>query len=212
MITNLNDSILKNVSRETIERLKRYNELLIMWQEKMNLVSKASLSDAWVRHFLDSAQLYKFINDKKAKKVCDFGSGAGFPALVLAVIAKEKAPDISFSLIESIHKKANFLSAVADELGLNVKIINDRIERISEEKADIITARALSSLNNLMQYSEKFLQQNTTCLFLKGKTYKEEVDQALKNWEFDCKIHKNAVSEEGVILEIKNIRRKRCQR
>ena len=122
-----------NVSRETYELLKRYESSLSEWQQKMNLVSRNSLVDAWKRHFLDSMQLFSLL-PQGAKVVYDFGSGAGFPGMVLAVMAKEKTPYLKFKLVESIKKKTLYLNAVKELTGANVEIINDRIENIEAEK------------------------------------------------------------------------------
>ena len=112
-----------NVSRETYGLLESYVALLCEWQKKFNLVSKNSLPHVWERHIADSAQLFKYITED-VKNVYDFGSGAGFPAMVLAIIAKEKRPDIKFKLVESITKKTLYLNAVKSSLGLdNVEIL-----------------------------------------------------------------------------------------
>ena len=208
MMTEFEINILKNVSRETINNLKKYQNLLCEWQNKFNLVSNNSLSDAWNRHFLDSAQLMDFIK-KDAGVVCDLGSGAGFPALVLATIFKEINPKTHFVLIESIKKKTVFLNEVIAQLGLNAEVINDRIEKIELLKADYITARALTNLSDLLQYSVRFCKENTICLFLKGKTYETELNDALKKWNFVYDVHNNKIDNEGVVLEIKNLRRKK---
>ena len=103
-----------NVSRETIKTLKNYEALVLKWNERFNLISKSSVDFIWDRHILDSLQLYEFLDDK-AKSLYDFGSGAGFPAIVLAIIAKEKNPDLKITLIESIKKKAIFLNEVKNK-------------------------------------------------------------------------------------------------
>lgn len=208
MMTEFEINILKNVSCETIKNLKTYQNLLCEWQNKFNLVSNNSLSDAWNRHFLDSAQLANFIR-KDANIVCDLGSGAGFPALVLAVIFKEINPKTHFVLIESIKKKALFLNEVINQLDLNAEVINERIEKIDLLKADYITARALASLDDLLQYAVRFYKENTVCLFLKGKTYETELSNALKKWNFTYDTYNNKINEDGVVLEIKKIRRKK---
>lgn len=93
-----------NVSRETLNLLKAYEASLCEWQQKMNLVSKNSLPEAWKRHFLDSMQLFSLLPEN-AKVVYDFGSGAGFPGMVLAVMAKSETPYLKFKLVESIKKE-----------------------------------------------------------------------------------------------------------
>lgn len=198
-----------NVSRETYLILERYVALLCEWQKKFNLVSKNSLEFVWDRHIADSAQLFEYISDD-IKNIYDFGSGAGFPALVLAIIAKEKRPDIKFKLIESISKKTVYLNAVKESLCLeNVEIINDRIEKITLPQADMITARAMTSLDGLLKYSFLFSNKNTKMLFPKGKTFEDEVKTAKNNWNFNLIINKNKVCDDGVILLIENLRRKK---
>ena len=103
-----------NVSRETFDKLKTYEATLREWQNKFNLVSNKSLEDAWNRHFWDSVQLIKYIPEK-AKILYDFGSGAGFPGMVLAILAAEKMPNLQVFLIESIRKKTLYLNAVKEK-------------------------------------------------------------------------------------------------
>ena len=132
-----------NVSRETFSKLKTYEASLKEWQKKFNLVSNASLDDAWNRHFVDSLQLLPLIPEK-AKIMYDFGSGAGFPGLVLATVLQKKTPYLKIKLIESIKKKTLYLNAVVELLKLdNVEILNDRIENIRKVTADVITSRAM---------------------------------------------------------------------
>lgn len=193
-----------NVSRETFDKLKTYQQLLNEWQEKFNLVSNNSLPEAWERHFVDSAQLWKFVPEK-AESLLDFGSGAGFPGLVLAVIAKEKTPYLKVGLAESIAKKTLFLKAVSEKAGIDVEIINDRIENIPARKVDVITSRAMTSLNGLLGYAYRFCKLETVCIFPKGKKYAEELAEAHRHWKFKCRIESSEVSDEGRILIITNL-------
>ena len=198
-----------NVSRETYLDFVRYVELLKEWQTKFNLVSKNSLEFVWQRHIEDSAQLFNYI-PKNSNLLYDFGSGAGFPAMVLAIIAKEKMPDLKFKLVESITKKTLYLNAVKKELQLeNVEILNDRVENLSKQTADIITARAMTCLNNLLGYSFPFCNKETKLIFPKGRSYNDELDEAKKCWNFHLNIQKNEVCEDGVVLIIENLRRKK---
>ena len=198
-----------NVSRETYLDFVRYVELLKEWQTKFNLVSKNSLEFVWQRHIEDSAQLFNYI-PKNSNLLYDFGSGAGFPAMVLAIIAKEKMPDLKFKLVESITKKTLYLNAVKNELKLeNVEILNDRVENLSKQTADIITARAMTCLNNLLGYSFPFCNKETKLIFPKGRSYNNELDEAKKCWNFHLNIQKNEVCEDGVVLIIENLRRKK---
>lgn len=196
-----------NVSRETFNKLKTYQSMLNDWQQRFNLVSKTTLEDAWNRHFLDSAQLFSYIPNN-AKTMYDFGSGAGFPGMVIAVLASEKLPNLRINLVESITKKTVYLNAVKEKLGLDVTIYNDRIEKLPIEKADIITSRALASLSELLEYSYRFCHKDTVCLFPKGKKYSEELADAHKKWHFKCEIIPSQQCDEGRILKITNINKK----
>ncbi len=198
-----------NVSRETLSKLKLYEASLNEWQKKFNLVSKASLPDAWNRHFLDSLQLLPLV-PKDAKVMYDFGSGAGFPGMVLAVVLQEKTPYLKINLIESIKKKTLYLNFVSEKCGLNnIKIINDRIENVKTEKADVITSRALCRLNELLKYSFRFCRPETKCIFPKGKKYAEEISEAEKFWNFDYRLVRSLSSDEGMIIVITNLSEKR---
>ena len=194
-----------NVSRETIDLLKTYEASLKEWQNKFNLVSNNSLEDAWNRHFLDSLQLLDLIPDT-AKLMLDFGSGAGFPGMVLAIVLQNKTPYLKIKLIESIKKKTLYLKHVAEICNVkNVEIINDRIENIAKQKADVITSRAMCSLDELLKYAYRFTSRKTKCIFLKGKKYAEEISEAEKHWNFEYKIIPSMTSEEGAIVIITNL-------
>lgn len=196
-----------NVSRETFDRLKTYEASLFEWQKKFNLVSNASLSDCWNRHFLDSAQLIKYI-PQTARIMYDFGSGAGFPGMVLAIMLKEKTPYLKVRLIESIRKKTLYLKTVAELTHTDVEIVNDRIENIKVEKADVITSRAMASLKELLAYTYKFCKKETVCIFPKGKKYAEEISEARRQWNFNVEIFASEQSDEGKILIITNLNKK----
>ncbi len=117
---------LSGVSRETLSRLKAYVGLLKEWNARQNLVSANSLNDVWGRHIWDSAQLAPLL-PPNAKSLIDLGSGAGFPALVLAAMLREK-PVFRVVVTDSIAKKCRFLEAAAERMELNVEIRNGRIE------------------------------------------------------------------------------------
>ena len=197
-----------NVSRETFEKLEQYVALLKTWQTRLNLVSAKSLEDVWQRHIADSAQLFEYL-DTDDGVVYDLGSGAGFPALVLALMAKDKKPDLRFKLIESTTKKTVYLNAVIEALGLkNTQVLNDRIENLKLPPADYITSRALAALPKLLAYALPLTTRQTKLILPKGKSYREELDNAAKEWNFKRIIKQNKVSDEGVILLLENLRRK----
>ena len=190
-----------DVSRETLLKLRAYEASLQEWQNKFNLVSKSSLEDAWNRHFIDSMQLVKYI-PQSAQSLYDFGSGAGFPGMVLAIMAAEKTPYLKVSLIESIGKKTLYLKHVSEICSVNVEIFNQRIESLPKNKVDVITSRAMTSLSDLLGCAYPFCKKETVCIFPKGKKHQEEIDEAKKHWQFECQIHPSETSSEGVILVI----------
>ena len=125
-----------SVSCETEKKLLVYEEMLKKWQNKINLISNSTINEIWERHFFDSAQLIKFIPHGTIK-LLDLGSGAGFPGIILSIMGVDEV-----LLVESDKRKAIFMSEVGRNLGLNIKIINERIENVAPFKVDIITARA----------------------------------------------------------------------
>ena len=136
----------------------------------------------------------------------DFGSGAGFPGMVLAIILNERTPYLKIKLIESIKKKTLYLNHVAEICHVkNVEILNDRIENIAEQKVDVITSRAMCSLDELLKYAYRFTHKKTVCIFPKGKKYAEEISEAQKHWNFKYQIKPSTTSEEGAIVIITNL-------
>ena len=191
----------KNVSRETFSKLESYKSLLLKWQKAINLVSRETISDVENRHFHDSLQLIPYIPEDVHSHV-DLGSGAGFPGLVLAIAR----PDLNSTLIESDLRKCEFLKNVSRETFSPVTILNQRIESISQDqKYDLITARALSDLNQLLTYAKPLSHEESLFLFLKGREAQKEIEDAQKNWEFDLEISPSLTHSEGQILVIRNL-------
>lgn len=207
---NIKEEILSyDVSRETYASLERFVDLLTEWNNKMNLVSKKSLLDVWIRHVLDSIQLINYMPDSMDTLV-DIGSGSGFPGVVLAILLKERKPSVKIKLIESITKKTVYLKSVCVELGLdNVEIVNDRVENVVFKSASVITARAVASLDVLCDYSFYLGNKNTSVLLLKGRTYKNEDEEAKKRWIYTIDVYPNKYSEDGVVLKLSNLRKKK---
>lgn len=204
-----NEFLQYNVSRETFKKIEQFTELLKIWNQKMNLVSRNSLEDLWKRHILDSVQLINYISPQ-VKNLLDIGSGAGFPAIILAILLQEKNPETKITLVESITKKTVYLNDVREKLGLsNVKVINSRAENINLPKPNLITARAVAALDVLCGYVSKIGNNNTESLFLKGKSYKDEIAEAEKHWKFDLEVFPNKYSDEGVILKLSNLRKQK---
>jgi 16S rRNA (guanine527-N7)-methyltransferase len=189
------------VSRETLARLKAYIGLLTDWNARHNLVSKASLDEVWQRHVLDSAQLAPLI-PREAKTLADLGSGAGFPGLVLAVLLRER---MAVTLFEATRKKADFLRAVVDRLGLAVAVRNERIEETARATFDVLTARACAPLPELLEYAQHFAGPGTVCLFLKGQNVGVELTEVRKSWRMKVREHPSVTHPFGVVLEIREL-------
>jgi 16S rRNA (guanine527-N7)-methyltransferase len=151
--------------------------MLVDWNARHNLVAKSTLPDLWRRHFWDSAQLAPLIPDD-ARTLADLGSGAGFPGLVLAAMR----PELAVTLYEATTKKCAFLRAAADRMGLKIALENARLEDLPFRPFDIVTARALAPLPQLLDYAQKFASPQGACLFLKGQNVGDELTEAHKYW------------------------------
>lgn len=196
-----------DVSRETIQKLKDFVDILRDWNAKMNLVSKNSLENVWERHVLDCLQLVEYL-PAEVKNLVDIGSGAGFPGIVLAIVMQQKFPTAQITLVESITKKTVYLNDVCQKLGLqNVKIENNRVENIVFKDVDVITARAVAALDVLCGYAFKIGNKNTRMLFLKGQSYAAEDALARQKWRYDANVYPNKYDAGGVIMELRNLRK-----
>ena len=171
------------VSAEILRKLRIYDEVLVDWNTRHNLISRSTVADRWRRHFLDSAQIHAALAPG-AKTLVDLGSGAGFPGLVLAALGEPGG--LQVTLVESIKKKAVFLSTAIEAMGLrHVAVIPERLESVRLSKPDAITARALASLPKLLDYAHEIAGQNTVCYFLKGQDVGAELTEATKYWNIE---------------------------
>lgn len=193
-----------NVSRETFEKLEKYVELVKKWQKSVNLISNTTINQIWERHICDSVQLIGFM-DIDSNNFFDIGSGAGFPGLVLSIILSEKNPTAVVELVESDRKKCLFLNEVKRQLGLNVKISNQRIEKLDDNKYDVITSRALASLDKLFDYVYRFCNERTKLIFPKGENFESEILEAKEKWCFDYKVEISKTNEKAVVLIVENL-------
>jgi len=189
------------VSRETYEKLCIFYKTLMKWQNSINLISKNSIKNIWERHFLDSAQLYKYVKDINGN-ILDFGSGAGFPGLVLAIMGKK-----NIHLVESDYKKCVFLNEIAMLTDINITIHNCKIENLNFFNVDLVTCRALAPLYKLMDYVEAFVSKSPNknqnlpkVLFLKGKNYQNELLQLQKDNTIHFKEYNSITDKHGKIL------------
>jgi 16S rRNA (guanine527-N7)-methyltransferase len=193
-----------DVSRETIERLTVYAELLERWNRKINLVSPSTIPDVWTRHFMDSAQLTRI--HEASGHWADLGSGGGFPGMVVAILFASR-DDVHVTLVESDQRKAAFLRTVSRETEISVGIVADRIERTAPLGANIISARALAPLKDLLASCERHFAPKGRALFLKGRNSDSEISEALESWRFDCEKHPSITDGDATVLSIGDIAR-----
>ena len=191
----------RDVSRETMERLEHYAALLRKWNAAINLVSKSTLEELWTRHFLDSAQIFDYCPDS-GRHWADLGSGGGFPGLVIAILAAESNHDLRVTLVESDIRKATFLRTVARETGVSVQVLSDRIENLPPLSADVLSARALSALPQILEFAFRHMATDGLALFPKGATHAEELEAAHKIWTFSCNAFASQTDPRSVILSI----------
>lgn len=195
-----------DVSRETIDRLTHFENLVLKWNPRINLVAKSTLNDLWQRHITDSVQLYQYAPDNVATWL-DIGSGGGFPGIVMAVMAAGQNRSTAFSLVESDQRKSTFLRTAARELNLKVTVHSERIEATSPQNADVITARALKSVSELMPFLERHLAPTGVAILPKGRNFADEIPLARENWRFDLHEHHSITDPDARILIVKEIAR-----
>ena len=196
-------SRLTPVSRETVERLQVYADLLIKWQARINLVGPATIPDLWRRHMLDSAQLAPLL---PGGPVLDLGSGAGFPGLVLAIMT-----GLPVHLAESDGRKCAFLREAIRLTGASASVHNRRIEALAPlvPAPLVVTARALAPLDRLLEMAAPFLGEGTECLFLKGRGGEEELTQAAKGWTMTVERRASQADPSGLIFHLRGVHRGR---
>jgi 16S rRNA (guanine527-N7)-methyltransferase len=193
-----------NVSRETLVKLDNLLTLVEKWNPAINLVAPGSLPDGWLRHVIDSAQLFQFV-PRHAVKIADFGSGAGFPGLVLAILAQPTLPKTRVTLVESDKRKATFLSQAAHQLDLSVTVLTDRAESLPSLDADVVTARAFAPLITLCSIAERHLASDGVAIFPKGAQVDKELTEAETQWRFDVHHHQSQTDPAGRILTLRGI-------
>jgi 16S rRNA (guanine527-N7)-methyltransferase len=193
------------VSRETEARLDRYVELLREWQAKTNLVASSQLQRLWTRHISDSLQLLALA--ATAKIWVDFGSGGGFPGVVLACALAE-APGAMVHLVERNAKKAAFLREalrITDSPGtVHLADIGDSVDRITGP-VDCVTARAVAPLHHLVGFAEPLVRRGAKALFLKGQDVEVELTEATKYWKISPHLHSSRTGGHGWIVELDRI-------
>lgn len=156
------------VTEEKLEKLDEFYNLLILWNEKINLTTITAIQDVYLKHFYDSLTLFRVCDLTKDINLCDVGSGAGFPGIVLKIFF----PNLKITLVDSLNKRVNYLNTIIKELGLvNIEAVHSRMEdfsKVNEEKYDVITARAVANLSVLSEISVKALKIQGKLVFMKA--------------------------------------------
>lgn len=195
----INNLIFNYVSRETFPILKDYVNLVKKWNRKTGLVQIETLDTIWERHILDCLQIIPHLPNKKAA-ILDIGTGGGFPGILLAIAGYMKV-----NLCESNIRKVVFLEEVIRQLNLPTKIINQRVENISESY-DYITSRACAKLGMLLRYMNNVSRETGSIgIFLKGKTVEMEVEEAQQEWVFDLELIPSITAKESKIIIVRNL-------
>lgn len=182
------------VSRETIDKLKILEELLVKWQRQINLISNETVNNIWSRHILDSLQLIRYI--PAGSNVVDVGSGGGFPGLVLAI-----TNSYSVTCVDADFRKCCFLQTVVDYLGIRTTILNSRIEDATEQirDVDVITARGFSSLRNILKIQKMYTRKG---VYLKGSKVLQEIKEAEEKERFKFDLYDSITDVNGRILVV----------
>jgi 16S rRNA (guanine527-N7)-methyltransferase len=195
-----------SVSRETIASLRALEAEVRRWTPVVNLVSRGSVDDLWGRHIADSAQIFRFCPGD-ARRWLDLGSGGGFPGLVVATLAQELQPDLRVTLVEADQRKAVFLRQTAQKLGLDVRVLAERIESLPPQGADVVSARALAPLADLLDLAAPHLKPDGIALFPKGARHAEEIAAARAAWIFDHDCLPSVSDPDAALLILRKVHR-----
>jgi len=196
------------VSRETITSLKKYEEYLIKSNKTLNLIGKSTVNQIWIRHFLDSSQVIDFIGKNK-KDLIDLGSGAGFPGLITAILAKDRNIPLNVKLIEKSPRKVSFLKEIIKRLNLKVQVLHlNVLEYSTRLEADLIIARAFKPLKIILQILDKNTENWKKVFLFLGKTGQDELLQASKSWDIKYKQRMSVTSSDSVVIEINKLKKK----
>ena len=189
-----------NLDEGKLNKLDKFYNLLIEWNEKINLTTITNKEDVYLKHFYDSLTLYKDVDLNKKIKLCDVGSGAGFPGIVLKIVF----PNLDIVLVDSLNKRVNYLNEIIKELDLDkIYAVHSRMEDFSKEhneEFDIITARAVANVKVLSEISVRALKINGRLVFMKANIDEEisKIDNMMKELKLnDMKINKFTLPKEN---------------
>lgn len=180
LLTEYSNTIDIKISKKEIDLLYRYMNLLLDWNNKINLTAITKEEDIILKHFIDSISINEYLKEKN--KIIDIGTGAGFPGIPLKIIN----PNMEFILVDSLNKRINFLEEVAKELCLEkMQLIHSRVEDLAKnmnyrEKADVVVSRAVANLRVLVEYMLPFVKKEGICICMKGPNIEEEIEEGKK--------------------------------
>ena len=197
--------ILKNdlgFSDSSIEKIKKFNNYLLKYNKSYNLISKSTENNIWHRHILDSAQIIKFIDFSKVKNLADFGSGAGFPGLIIALYNEN--PTFHVKLYEKSQVKRDFLKDLKNNLNIkNITVENNVYEK--EVLADVIVCRAFKKLEEILGISREIVKKPHKLIILKGKNAQSEINNVSLESNYSYKMEKSITDDDSkiIIVEVK---------
>lgn len=194
-----------NVSRETQDRLTEYVQLLVKWNQRINLIGRATEAQIWDRHIKDSVQVHD-LAPENTSIWADLGAGGGLPGIVIAILLSETQPKAGVQLVESDLRKATFLRECVRLLGLSARVHSARIEQMEPIGADVLSARALAPLSDLCGFAARHLRQDGTAIFPKGEKWQDEVERARREWAFSLASVASTTSPHSAVLLLKDIR------
>ena len=189
------------VPRETSAMLRRFTTLLVEENQRQNLVAKSTVDDLWRRHIDDAAQLVA--HDARSATWLDIGSGAGLPGIVIAILTSNP-----MVLVEPRRLRADFLQRVVDDLKLDATVIQSKVETIHRPPVDIITARAVASVDRLFEMALHLSHDGTRWVLPKGKSAHLELEEAKKTWQGDFRLEPSRTDPDAQILIASRVRRK----
>ena len=187
------DKIGITLTDRKINKLVKYKEILLEWNEKMNLTAITDNYEILMKHFIDCLEIVKFI--KKGSSLIDVGTGAGFPGIIISIYFEE---NIHITLLDSLHKRTVFLEEVVKVLDLkNISIIHGRAEEYGvkeeyREKYDYAVSRAVANLGTLLEYDSPYIKIKGQCLLMKGDNVEKEIEESKRACQIlNCKIIQN---------------------
>lgn len=169
-----------NINEKIADKFYKYTNMLLEWNEKINLTAITEISDIILKHYIDSLTINKYI--KEQNTIIDIGTGAGFPGIPLKIVN----PNNKFILVDSLNKRINFLKKVEKELNLqDIEMIHSRVEDLAKikeyrEKIDLAVSRAVANLSTLLEYMLPFVKENGLCICMKGPNITQEVEDSKK--------------------------------